>query len=1242
MSVGKKLKNKKGFTLIELIAVIALMGIILVLALPQVSKIQQANKNRKYEAYEMSIERGAKLYTDSNARDMFGNNNSGCVTIPYSVLKSSNVIKDFSDPDITCSNDSETYVRIRKINDDYRYDVALICRQDGEVVYKQEIDTTFTCTNSPDTEVPIIEASPSSKSDWVKPEDLSVTIKISDASGLNKNTSIKYYWVNTAGEKVGKEYTYNYNNKEGVTKVSYKIPKKKVVDVTGEYYLVIEPYRTTTANGVQDVLGNDRVTGEQFGTYKIDNTKPSCSNVDGEKTSWTNTDFTITQYCSDGESGCVKESYSKKFTTSTTTHTFTIKDNAGNTNECKVNVYLDKEKPTCGKVTGESTEWTNKDRTISVKCKEEEYSKCKQDAFEVTFSTEGKTDNIEIEDNAGNTTQCEVNKYIDKTPPKCPTITSSTKAGTWTNKDITYTFKFTSDTAKYIWYTKVGDNDWTDWGENKASVTKKTISSEGYRKVGVRVYDSVGNEQLCGTEATYNIDKSAPSCGTASGSSTTWTNKDRYISQGCNDSLSGCTAASFNKTFTTEGKTGEITISDKVGNTNTCTVNKYIDKTNPTCISSGGSSTETVDAVTIIGTCSDNLSGCTGNVSKTLTSDMNQQVSPGTVKDNAGNETTCPTQQVNINTVPKKPTISNPTNGNWVNYSFALTVSTTSPSKIIGYWQYSYDNNSWTTYANSATNKFTTTNFSVERNQLAYIRVCNKSGVCSESASTYIRIDKTAPSCGSVTGASTTWTNKDRYISQGCNDSGSGCSATSFNKTFTTEGVTDKISISDKAGNTNNCTVNKYIDKTKPTLGYKLTEGTTGATYNSGTWTKYPVYRDLYPADEGGSGVKETQFNDHSDTEGWRHEPNLVWFELLEKDRISEYRVIDNAGNISDIVTVHYLIDQTPPTCVSSGGSSTVTTGSVTIKGTCSDNLSGCTGNVSKTFSSDMNQFVSPGIVKDKAGNETTCPTQQVYISSRPNKPTIYNPTNENWVNYNFALTVKTTTASSDIGYWQYSYDNSSWTTYSNSATNSFVTTDFSQERNQLAYIRVCNKAGLCSEPASTYIRIDKTPPEFDGFEYQYTAPDALCTKGLTNSDTPFMIFQTRVYNVEAHDPEVNGAKSDIEYFTITLSPTYWAHNNDGTVQRLQCTEDSCYDNAKRYKYHYIYNIQRLSNGHYTFPSTQANARVENPYYGSTKAFCVDWCMGVSATDYAGNVKHNRAYGTGTECPIKYNNSEGY
>ena len=651
---GKFVKNNKAFTLIELIVVIAIIGIILILALPQVGKIQEANKNRKYEVYEMSIERGAKLYVDSRARDMFGNNNSGCVTVKYSELKASNVIKDFGMDDVTCSNDSETYVEVRKINDDYRYDVAIICRQGGEtgkIVHKKTIDDSFTCSINPDTAPPTVEVSPSSNSEWINPKELTVKIKISDESGLNKNIGIKYYWVNNAGEKVSKDFTYNYNNKKGVTKVSYKIPENNMKGVSGEVYLVIEPYRSTNTNGIQDVLGNEKSIAQQEGPYKLDGTKPSCGTATGAKDTWTNQNFTISQQCIDNESGCVKDTYEKTFTSSTTTYTFTIKDKAGNTNECEVDVYLDKDKPECGKIEGESTKWTNGNRTISAKCKDEETGECSKDKFEVTFTTDGKTDNIEISDKAGNTVSCEVDKYIDKTPP--------------------------------------------------------------------------------------------------------------------------------------------------------------------TCTSSGGSSTATTGTVTITGTCKDSLSGCTGNVSKKLTDDMNTSVSPGTVKDNAGNTTECPAEPVNINTTPNKPTIINPTNENWVNYDFALTVKTTTASNLISHWQYSYDNSSWTTYDNSATNNFKTTNFTKERNQLVYIRVCNKNDVCSESASTYIRIDKTAPTCGSNNG-STTWTNQNRTVTLNCIDNQSGCATSPVATTFTETLTTSSISIKDRAGNTASCPVDVYIDKIPP------------------------------------------------------------------------------------------------------------------------------------------------------------------------------------------------------------------------------------------------------------------------------------------------------------------------------------------------------------------------------------------------------------------------------------------
>ena len=651
---NKIVKNNKAFTLIELIVVIAIIGIILILALPQVGKIQEANKNRKYEVYEMSIERGAKLYVDSRARDLFGNNNSGCVTIKYSELKASNVIKDFGMDDVTCSNDSETYVEVRKINNDYRYDVAIICRQGGEtgrIVHKKTIDDSFTCSINPDVEPPTVEVSPSSNSDWINPEELSVKIKISDESGLNKNIGIKYYWVNSSGDKVSKDFTYNYNNKKGVTKVSYKIPENNMKGVSGEVYLVVGPYRSTNTNGIQDVLGNEKAIEQKEGPYKLDGTKPSCGTATGAKDTWTNQNFTISQQCIDNESGCVKDTYEKTFTSSTTTYTFTIKDKAGNTNECKVDVYLDKDKPECGKIEGESTKWTNGNRTISAKCKDEKTGDCSKDKFEVTFTTDGKTDNIEISDKAGNTASCKVDKYIDKTPP--------------------------------------------------------------------------------------------------------------------------------------------------------------------TCTSSGGSSEPVIGPVTITGTCKDSLSGCTGNVSKKLTDDMNTSVSPGTVKDNAGNTTKCPAEPVNINTTLNKPTIINPTNGNWVNYNFALTVKTTTESNLISHWQYSYDNSSWTTYENSATNNFKTTNFTKERNQLVYIRVCNTNNVCSESASTYIRIDKTKPTCGSNNG-STTWTNQNRTVTLNCIDNQSGCAASPVATTFTETLTTSSISIKDKAGNSTSCPVDVYIDKIPP------------------------------------------------------------------------------------------------------------------------------------------------------------------------------------------------------------------------------------------------------------------------------------------------------------------------------------------------------------------------------------------------------------------------------------------
>ena len=339
--------DNQGFTLVELIVVIAIMGVILILALPQISKLQSANKDKKYDAYYSSIESATKLYMDSQAKDLFGSNSSGCVTVDYSDLKKQNLVKDFGSSDVTCGRNNETYVEVRKVNDNFLYSTSLVCRDSKDskkIVYERKEVPTEPCTNEPDKVGPTVTITPS-EHDWVQTKNLKITVKITDAYTLNKNIGILYYWTNSSGTKVSKDYTYSYKNKKGVKSVSYQIPTKNIPTASGQYRLVVRQWISSSTNGIQDALGNQTVGDTTAGLYKIDNVKPTCGSNDG-KTTWTKDDFTIHQYCSDDASGCTENPYSKKFTTTTVTDTFTIKDKAGNTNTCKVNVYLDKTNPT--------------------------------------------------------------------------------------------------------------------------------------------------------------------------------------------------------------------------------------------------------------------------------------------------------------------------------------------------------------------------------------------------------------------------------------------------------------------------------------------------------------------------------------------------------------------------------------------------------------------------------------------------------------------------------------------------------------------------------------------------------------------------------------------------------------------------------------------------------------------------------------------------------------------------------
>ena len=212
--------------------------------------------------------------------------------------------------------------------------------------------------------------------------------------------------------------------------------------------------------------------------------------------------------------------------------------------------------------------------------------------------------------------------------------------------------------------------------------------------------------------------------------------------------------------------------------------------------------------------------------------------------------------------------------------------------------------------------------------------------------------------------------------------------------------------------------------------------------------------------------------------------------EVIKNKDDGEYYLIakacDKAGNCKTEVSNKFLVDNTPPTCNWSGENTTWKNSPVSIILIGIDNheMNSSKTTYTRTYNESGIELEKDNLsfdVEDEAGNVTKCSkiVNVYYDKKKPVITSIDNPTKGNWVNYDFSVKLNTTEKGSGLQDVYYSYPSKpEWTKEEASIDGNIVTsTPFSAERNELAYFNVCDRAGNCSEQASTQIRIDKTAP---------------------------------------------------------------------------------------------------------------------------------------------------------------------
>ena len=737
-------KSNRGFSFVELLATIVIMGLLSGLAIVSIRFLTNKAEKEYYKAQESEIVMAAKSYTQDN-RNYLPKRVGFKKQIYLKTLQDKKYIGDVVDRGKKKCDPTKSYVQVYRYDKNhYNYVVNLVCNS-----YKSMDNDDSNITEKPTVKINFLNVS---KND--KYSDAKVNLIIEDD---NKISSYSYIIIKD-GEEVK-----NSGDIDG------KLQTKIDTNISLTDYV---PGKITVKVVATNTFGNQGNASKSV-TVKNENA-PTCE---------------------------------------------VVRDNSVN----DVNG-----KPTCeGKWIKDPNQATVE---AQVKCIDKSGSGCQKDVYTQVFFGERKTDFISMADNTGNTAPCEVYVCIDVTKPTTPVIDNPYE-GIWINKSYSIKISSYDKTAGIAYFeyrypdstgvdgNGVSEKEWHQWANSSKNPGDTTpfvttpFSKERDEYVEVRSCDRAGN---CSdiARSKIRIDKTDPTC-------TITKNKANP------DGLNHWYVTNVNLTLNRNDVNGS---GDRAVNS---PISYELKKTN-----------------------SASYNGTTTGTQK----DTKGITWYGFIKDEAGNKTSCNSGSFKVDTTkPDKPSITNMNDNKWVNKSYTISVVSKDATSGIDYFAYRYPSsnspgeNTWNKYANSSRNPgdntaFTTTNFSKERDENVEIKVCDVAGNCSDTSSSRIRIDKTAPTCTITRNIAQPNGNNGWYksnvvltlnrkdpvgssdravaspVSYGLKNSNS----TSYNGIATVtqtdiNSVTWYGFIKDEAGNATKCNSGSFkVDATKPTMSFSI------------------------------------------------------------------------------------------------------------------------------------------------------------------------------------------------------------------------------------------------------------------------------------------------------------------------------------------------------------------------------------------------------------------------------------